>query len=127
MDERIARCKSTKPVDESGIDEIVNQTMAAIRNLAATLDGAPPATLRPLLSLLIARLAVDLETRDVELEICPPSGLNAEHIRMCLVEGFVCKSFNQTHRVNACPWGVFSLIWNKVMLGYKAIAMGSAA
>ena len=54
---------------------------------------------------------MDLETRDVELEIGLPLGLNADQIRMCLVEDFAYKSFNQTHSSRAQGIATFRLLW----------------
>lgn len=111
VNDRIARCQSAKPVKPENIDEIVDLTLAAIHDLAETIKDAPPATLRQLLSILIARLAVDLETRHAELEISLPVGLNADQIRMCLVEGFACKCCNETHPIRSQSLAAFTLLW----------------
>ncbi|MEE9297087.1 MAG: recombinase family protein [Phycisphaerae bacterium] len=112
VNERISRCESVKPTDDKAISEIVDQTVAAIHDLANMLVDAPPATLRQLLQALISRLVVDLETRDVELEISLPSTVDAGKLRMCLVEGFACKSYNETHQRVAAAIAVFQLQWD---------------
>jgi hypothetical protein len=123
VNDRIARCQSTKPTKTENIDEIVDLTLAAICNLAETMKDPPPATLRKLLSILIPRLAVDLETRDAELEITLPIGLNVDQIRMCLVEGFAYKSFNQTHSIRAQSLAPLRLIWQaSPVRGYHLVS-----
>jgi hypothetical protein len=111
VNDRIARCQSAKPVKAENIDEIVDLTLAAINGLAETMKDAPSARLRQLLSVFIARLAVDLETRHAELEISLPAGLNADQIRMCLVEGLAYKSYNETHSIRAQGIATFRLLW----------------
>ncbi len=113
VNERISRCESVKPTDDKAISEIVDQTVAAIHDLATILTDAPPATLRQLLNVLISRLVVDLETRDVELEISLPSTINGEKLRMCLVEGLACKSYNETHQSCPATIAAFCLEWDK--------------
>ena len=57
---RINRCESVKPTDDKTVSEIVDQTVAAIHDLAPTLTDAPPTTLRQFLNVLISRLVVGL-------------------------------------------------------------------
>ncbi len=113
VNERISRCESVEPTDDKAISETVDQTVTAIHDLATTLTDAAPTTLRSLLNLLVSRLVVDLETRDVELEISLPSTVNAGKLRMCLVGGLACKSYNETHQPDTMAIAVYRLTWDR--------------
>ena len=127
VNERISRCEAAKPTDDKAVSEIVDQTVTAIHDLANTLGNAPPATLRQLLQILVSRLVVDLETRDVELEISLPSTVDAGKMRMCLVGDLACKSYNETHPIRAYRAVMYRLVWDRKARRYDRVSVVAAA
>jgi hypothetical protein len=99
VNDRLSRCEMMPPMDDQAVHRLVDKTIAAIRSLASTLQDAPAATLRQYLQLFITQLVVDMETGRLTIGIGAPAELDAESLEMCLVEGSVCKPFNQTHQI----------------------------
>jgi hypothetical protein len=62
----------TPELDVEGIVQAVTDRLA---HMAASLDGLPPAAVRNLIGTLVSRLEVDLETREVEMDIALPQGV----------------------------------------------------
>ncbi len=110
LNDRIAHCQASKPMDEATIGRTVEQTVVAIRDLAQTLSDAPPATLCQYLQLFIQKLVVDLETNELLVEIGVPIDLNADSFKVCLVEGSACKPCNQTHQAPTAHLGTYSCL-----------------
>ena len=98
VEARLARCESAAPLSEQDVQARVDETTATLRSLGESLGDAPPATLNRFLQVFISKLVVDLETRDVEVEIAVPAHLDAGCIEMRLVEGLVCKASNEAHQ-----------------------------
>ena len=73
VEARLARCESAAPLSEQDVQARVDETTATLRNLGESLGDAPPATLNRFLQVFISKLVVDLETRDVEVEIALPA------------------------------------------------------
>ncbi len=77
VNDRIARCRPATALTDVVMAERVDAVVAAIKDLAESLGTAPPPTLAAHLKVVIGRLVVDLETRDIELEIALPSFADA--------------------------------------------------
>lgn len=120
VEARLARCESAAPLGEQDIQARVDVVVAAVRQLADSLGTAPPATLNRFLQVFISKLVVDLETRDVEVEIALPAHLDAGSIEMCLVEGFVCKTSNEAHQDAPAALAVFRLTWESRKRRFEA-------
>lgn len=113
--DRIARCRPAVALTDSTVAERVDAVVAAIQNLAESLGTAPPATLAGLLQTIIGRLVVDLETREVELEIALPADADPA---MWLDEGSACRPSNEPQ---LCPRAVvarFTSQWIKTARSY---------
>lgn len=112
VESQLVECAEPDAGDEADVAAIVDDTVAAVERLAETIAEAPPATLNRLLKILVSRLVVDLETRDVELEIALPTTLDARELTMCLVEGSACKPCNETHPPARLSLAEFRLCWD---------------
>jgi len=112
IEARIARA-AAGPDAGTDTEERIEAVLEAIQHLADLLESAPPATLALLLQSLISKLIVDLETRDVELEIALPAHLDSGPIRMCLVDSSACKSGNQTHPDHRLLMAVCRFDWDR--------------
>lgn len=113
IDDRLSRCETVAPADENTIKKRVEETIASITELGKTLANAPPAALRLYLQSLIAQLVVNLETREVRLGIALPASQKGEDIKVCLVEAFACKTFNQTHPGTTISLAFHRLVWDR--------------
>jgi hypothetical protein len=111
--QRIAVCEQAVPMSEDAIAESVEEVQDFIEGLAEKLADAPPATLREYLRLLIGKLVVDLETREVVLQVRLPDFLEPQELRVCLDEGFACKTYNQAHPDFGPVVTVYRLIWDQ--------------
>lgn len=113
IDNRIAECDPVRSTNESMIPSLIDQSVAAVENLAKTITELPKAALRRCLEALIVKLTVDLETLDASLEIRLPFGLP----EVGLVERFASKSWNETHAFSAV-----SLRWDAKSKRYQMAA-----
>ena len=64
--EQAQRAASGPKVD---VEAVTEDAVASLRNLAESIQTMPPAAVRQLLAALIARIEVDMETKEVELEL----------------------------------------------------------
>lgn len=127
VEQRLAHCSSAPPQGKQEIEQRINQTVDAIHRLAEHLSTAPPATLRQYLKLFIRNLVVDLETREVLMEIGLPETVDTEQFRMCLVESSAYKSFNETHRDCGTSVALYRLVWDKRLYIYATAPKINAA
>ena len=65
-------------------DRIAQRALAALRRIGQSLDSMPIPALRRLLEMLVDRVVIDLETRDVELALRLPSWALDDVETMCL-------------------------------------------
>lgn len=122
VNDRIARCELVAPADETAIEQMIDETVAAVSDVGQMMGNAPPALIHRYLRLFVGSLVVDLETKDVDLEIRLPLGAEAEGIPMCLVDKFAYKISNETHCFSTPPIAVFRLMWDKKARQYLTIA-----
>lgn len=113
VNERLARCEATILMDDQSVRRLIDESVAAIRDLGRTLAHSPPATLRQYLQLLVKKMVVDLETRDVEMEVGLPESLDALQLRVCLLEGPACRTSKQTHPDTRTVIGTYRLRWDQ--------------
>lgn len=107
VNDRIARCRPATSLTDAAVAERVDAVVAAIQNLAESLGTAPPPALAGLLQIIIGRLVVDLETREVELEIALPPYADAA---MWLDGSLACRPSNQPHRGTTPVIAVYRLV-----------------
>jgi hypothetical protein len=121
VSDRIGRCEQVTPMSDGAVQEVVDATLTAVRHLAETMRDAPPATLRQYLQVLVRRLVVDLESRETVLEIALPDTVDMKQIEVCLVEGFACKSYNQTHPLPGSAIAVYRLVWDRKAYAFHPV------
>jgi len=126
VNQQIRRAQATPRADATAVEAVVEQSVAAVRNLAATLGTAPPASLRRYLDALIGKLVVDLETREVVIEIRLPASIGDGKGTMCLVRESTCKSTNEAHQYCSVPLVSYKLPWNKQLRQYLRSASSFA-
>lgn len=126
VNDRMARCRPAMALTDAAVGERVDAVVAAIQKLAATFGTAPPPALAGLLRTFIGRLVVDLETRDIELEIALPADLDAA---MWLDGALACRPANEPHPHRVVV-ATFKAEWNRSARGYHRpvqITRGAAA
>jgi len=73
INERIAKASLSNAGAKVDVVMVVDQIMKRIADMGRKLDNLPSHGIRSLLSILIARLDVDMETRQIELELAMPN------------------------------------------------------
>jgi len=48
-------------------------------------------------------------------------------VKMCLVKAFACKSYNETHRIQAYQAAVYQLEWDRKARKYDRVSVVAAA
>jgi len=109
INDRVAHCRPAVALTDSQVAERVDAVAAAIENLAESLGTAPPPTLPGLLQAIIGRLAVDLETREVELEVALPADADPA---MWLDGEFACRPANEPHPYPRVIVAAFKAKWD---------------
>lgn len=124
--QRIGKCRKPAPIDEDAIKDAVEQSLESAHEHANALLTDSPATSAHYLSNLIGRLEVDLESREVYLEIRMPSDVDEEQVRMWLVADSVCKSGNEALQSNSPHLAAIRLHWDKGKKQYGAAGKSAA-
>ena len=90
----------TAPVDVNAIVEVVGERL---RGMAESLGTLPPVAVRELLASVVAKLTVDLETREVQMELMLPTTLGSGGSMdggLCLVGTTSLAPANEAQRRN---------------------------
>ncbi|HUN82595.1 MAG TPA: hypothetical protein VMV81_13910, partial [Phycisphaerae bacterium] len=117
VDGRIAQSAAVPITDESAIQELVDRSVARIESLDKEISEASLATLPRLLQAMIRSLVVDLETREVTIEIDLPPFADGN---VCLVNSPACKTGNEAHHASSCVLARFRLKWNRASRCYDS-------
>jgi hypothetical protein len=96
IQEQVRRAKTATPAVENA-DAIVDVICDRLAKLGQELPTLPPAALRTVLRQFVAKLVVDLETRDVEVEFGVPDWSGVDLKAVCLDDGLVYKTDIQAH------------------------------
>ena len=99
LEERISQVQGNAKAPAVDMDAFITQAIKSLATASETLKSAPPAVLRSMLSSLITKLEIDLETRAVEMELTLPEGVNLRFDAknpLCPVEGKHWPSRNET-------------------------------
>jgi hypothetical protein len=105
----------------------VDAVVAAAQDLAKSLETEPHATLAGLLQVFVGRLVVDLETREIELEVALPPYADAA---MWLDGTSACKPANEPHRCPRAVIAAFRAEWDQPARRYgrpEPMTRGAAA
>jgi hypothetical protein len=99
LEDRINQVQGNAKAPAVDMDAFITNAVKRLATTAETLKSAPPAALRSMLSSLITKLEIDLETRAVEMELTLPEGVNLRldaKNPLCPVEGRPWPSRNET-------------------------------
>ena len=72
LDKEIARTKQQTSLGDEDVETIVASVLRQLEEIVANLHDLPPLALRRVLTLLVAKLEVDLETKSVAMELRLP-------------------------------------------------------
>jgi DNA invertase Pin-like site-specific DNA recombinase len=73
---------ASRPAEQVDVDVVVSHISRRFQQMADGLDAMPPVAVRELLASLVASLTVDLETREVSMELTLPTAASGD---LCLV------------------------------------------
>jgi hypothetical protein len=111
IDERMVKAALLKSGVKTDPIAVTDQIMNRLAEIGSKIDKLPSHALRSLLSILIARLEVDMETLNVEIELAIPNWAAFDQkefeARMGLDEIFLEKSFAKAQSSIATSLGVF--------------------
>lgn len=108
---RISKAQAVKGSGVENAQSVVDVAIKQFRAWSKSLDGIAPSALRKILGTLVARLEIDLETREVVMELALPEGLKTAIGRkqpMCFDEKAPWFSINETHRSGWLKIAVFT-------------------
>jgi len=127
LDERIKKASVRSGKWKGDVAELVERITDRLAEFATNLGSLPAPATRRLVASFVSRAVVDLETRDVELELCLPEwALGGENAR-CLDGTFSRKSDIEAHHATGLRFLAPSLIWDGKQRAYGAIDFGIAA
>lgn len=127
INDRIARCRPATKLTDAVVAERVDAVVAAAQDLAKSLETEPHATLAGLLRVFVGRLVVDLETREIELEVALPPYADAA---MWLDGPSACRLSNEPHPYPRTFVAAFTAKWDRSARRYsdpKPRVCGTAA
>jgi hypothetical protein len=99
LDERIGQAEATADAPAFNMEAFVAKTAKRLASAAELIAMASPARIRTVLSSLITKLEVDLQTRAVEMELKLPEGVNLRLDKknpLCTVEPMQLPYANRT-------------------------------
>jgi hypothetical protein len=108
-------------------DETVHRVTRILGELSEHLNDLPPAELHRVVSLFVSRAVVDLESRQVDLEICLPAWALSLQEPLCLDAGLPWKPCIETHDPDDAVLLAPPLIWMKNSRAYGVVDSGIAA
>jgi hypothetical protein len=108
---RIQKALEASPTIKGDAAAIADQIVLSLSKLGQRLDGMPSNLLRQLLAALISKLVVDLDTKNVEIELALPdwatlTKLNADG-DVCLESTFARRCSYQANQENAAKIAVY--------------------
>ena len=111
VNDRIRKALDASPTVKGDADAIADEIIVSLSQLAQRMDAMPPNALRQLLSALISKLVVDLDTKNVEIELALPdwatlTKLNAEG-GVCLEDKSSRRCSYQANRENDAKIAVY--------------------
>jgi len=127
IDERIRRAQPASKPRGNDVETTVNAIIERIGELGRSMDGMSNVALRRLIETVVHRAVVDLETRNVELELKLPSWLMDASKPMCLDATFGCKYDIETHHEYDIQLMRMRLCWFGRRFGYGGIDFADAA
>ncbi len=98
-------------------DEIADAICGTLSELAGQVPSLPRAALRNLLQVFVAKLEVDLKTRQVEVVFALPEWVTADTERLCLVGNSACKTTNEAQPVLVIAR--YRITWNRRLRSYR--------
>jgi hypothetical protein len=124
--ERIAQAEYACKLLPKDIDAHVEAVVSDLKQLGASLDTPTP-QLRRLLGALISRATVDLETREVDLELSLPSWASEDSLPLCLDDCSACKTTHEAQHANRLILAQKRLIWDGKSRSYSPEDVEDAA
>jgi hypothetical protein len=112
IDKEIHRAQPVVELNGEDVEAMADAVIERIAELARSMDQMPHVDHRRLLEAVVHRAVVDLETRNVELELHLPVWLLDSSKPMCLDATFGCKYDIETHHENAIPAMKIMLSWS---------------
>jgi len=100
LDSRVDRYQPVGNLNKKDVDFATDAVIQRIVQFGETMDELPVPATRRLLEAVVHRAVVDLETRNVELELRLPSWLMEGSKPMCLDTTFACQTDIEAHREN---------------------------
>jgi hypothetical protein len=101
LDQLIKNTDAPRHRPVSDPEKLVSSLLAQLDDLNGSFDKLPMPSLRRLLGLLISRLTVDLETREIEMELALPSAVVMDsapnNLTMCLDDSMACLTGIEAH------------------------------
>ncbi len=124
---RIEAAQETRAVLPDDIDAHVDAIIDDMHHLVESLDGLPVPQLRNLLATIVASLVVDLETREVELELTLPNGASQGILPLCLDGSSACKTTHEAQHADRLVLAQMRLVWDGKTRRYILDDVGDAA
>lgn len=111
LEDRIAKAKLSAAGATVDVSAAVERIMDTLADMGRRMDDLPMHALRSLLSVLVSRLEIDLETMEFDLELALPDWAAFDPQRyaaaMGLDKNFFRESYPKTHRGFAVPIAAF--------------------
>jgi hypothetical protein len=127
LDERIRQASVPTVPDTSDAATVVKSVLDRLSKISESLHDLPKPALRRLIASFVGRAVVDLETKEVELELRLPEWALQGNDAMCLDDKFACKYDNEAHRFSGAIVLKPRLLWLKKELVYYATDFATAA
>jgi hypothetical protein len=103
LEDRIRQVQGNAEAPTVDMDAFITTAIKRLATAAETLQSASPSMVRSMLSSLVTKLEVDLETKAVEMEITLPEGVNLRNNAknpLCVVEPRLWPFRNETQWTN---------------------------
>jgi len=127
LEQRIERAGSPRASEEGDIKSAVDRVARRFEHLADGIDELPKTALKRLVHAFVSRAVVDLETKDVEIELRLPSWALSDAESLCLDLTFPCKWGNEAHPDFDHPLLKMRLMWWNKTREYFGYDFGEAA